>query len=162
MFDESVGSGPSDHSTEHERCDDCVVGVADYGHKVRYEIDGRREVDQQQPQRPSRRSWDGVVGRESSNKSNGVGEQTRCVANRCTVATNNEYEPYEGNPYGDERCHDDEQGAEHWFSSSEDGTSIGAADLGEAAHDGQPDCSKCVHVLNVRDGENLLTLNLGS
>src|SRR6478672_12257200 len=51
VLDELGGARPAYDVAENERRDDHVVGVADDGHEVRYEIDRRDEIGEQQPNR---------------------------------------------------------------------------------------------------------------
>jgi hypothetical protein len=72
--------GPAHHRTENSGDDDRVVRVTEHRNEIGDQIDGHRQVDQQQRQPDTNSPGQGLVGGEAAHQPQHVGQQSQCFA----------------------------------------------------------------------------------
>jgi hypothetical protein len=80
MSCDGVRSRPSNDGSEYEHHDDGIVRVADHRDEVRYEIDGRGEVGEEEPEPDPQASWKGLITSEAAREADNVGNRAERFA----------------------------------------------------------------------------------
>ena len=73
---------PSGNRPERDRHDDDVIGVAQYGHEIRDQIDRREQLREQEKQADTHASGHVRVGSQPPQQPNEIGKQPQRIAHR--------------------------------------------------------------------------------
>jgi hypothetical protein len=91
----SIGSRPADDRAEHDHRDDRVVGVPEHGDEVRDEVEGDREVREQEPQANARAARDVPAHRQVLEQPQRVREQPHRFLQERTARARDEQRRHE-------------------------------------------------------------------
>ena len=113
MFGQLPIAGFVNDVAEDERRDDGVVGVPDHRKEVRHQVDRQREVAEQEPNEPTRTTWDLPVRGQASHEAQRVRKEAEHVAEGRVVRLRHPHDDEQSKPERHNRHDGDEESSDH-------------------------------------------------